>query len=121
MLIKLPHGPTLYINIGGNSTYMNYRLYISYRDICFHEKIVVEHSNALELYNDMKLTHVYESHWNTTHSDLGDFQYSTDSPHFPTVEEFDQILNSLSIGQIKYVMRSKRYNCSYYCGLKRIS
>ena len=101
---------------------MSYRLYISYRDTCWHEKILIlDTSDALELYNEMKLTHIYETHWNENHADFGDFPYLTDSPLFPPFEEFQQVMNSLNIGQIKYVMRSKRNNCSYFCGLKRIA
>ena len=100
---------------------MSYRLYISYRDTCWHEKIVIQLSDALELYNEMKLTHVYETHWNGNHTDVGDFPYSANSPFFPSFEEFQQAMNSLNVGQIKYVMRSKIYNCSYVCGLKRLA
>jgi len=100
---------------------MSYRLYISYRDTCWHEKIVIESSEALDLYNEMKLTHGYETHWNGNHTDVGDFPYSADSPFFPSFEEFQHVMNSLNVGQIKYVMRSKIYNCSYVCGLKRLA
>ena len=100
---------------------MTYRLYISYRDTCWHEKMMIEHSGALELYDEMKLTHVYETHWDENHADFGDFPYSSNSPLFPSFEEFQQVLNSLNVGQIKYVMRSKGENYSYYCCLKRIA
>ena len=100
---------------------MSYRLYISYRDICWQEKILIVRTDALELYNEMKLTHVYEDHWNNHHADFGNFPYSTDSSLFPSFEDFQQAMNSLNVGQIKYVMHSKRYNCSYFCGLKRIA
>jgi hypothetical protein len=97
-----------------------YRLYILYRDTCWNQTIRVESSNALELYNEMKLTHVYETHWDEHHADIGDFPYSSDSPFFPSFEEFQQVMNSLTVGQIKYVMRSKIYICSYFCSLKRL-
>ena len=100
---------------------MSYRLYISYRDICWQEKILIVRTDALELYNEMKLTHIYEDHWNNHHADIGHFPYSTDSSLFPSFEDFQQAMNSLNVGQIKYVMRSKRNNCSYFCGLKRIA
>jgi hypothetical protein len=102
---------------------MNYRLYISYRDICWHEKIVIGSStNILELYNEIKLTHVYETHWDEHHHHhFGEFPYKTDSPIFPSFAYFKQVAESLSIGDMKYVMRSKKDNCSYYCGLKRLA
>jgi hypothetical protein len=100
---------------------MEFMLYISYKDICWNEKIRISDSDPMRLYDEMKLTHVYETHWTNNHTDLGYFPYSEDSPLFPSFEHFQQILNSLNIGQIKYVMRSKRNNCSYFCGCKRLS
>jgi len=96
-------------------------LYISYKDICWNGKIRISGSDLLYLYDEMKLTHVYETHWTNNHVEFGDFPYSEDSPLFPSFEDFQQILNSLNVGQIKYVMRSKRNNCSYFCGCKRFS
>lgn len=98
---------------------MSYSLYISYKDTCWHEKILLQMSDALALYNEMIFTDTYEGHWNVTHNEFGEFPYSTDSPLFPSFEEFQQVMNSLNIGQIKYVMRSKKKHCSYFCGLKR--
>ena len=100
---------------------MSYRLNISYKDCCLSEKIVIEGSDPLHLYEEMKLTHVYESHWNLNHaSTYGEFPFSSDSLLFPSVEQFQHILDSLSVGQTKYVMKSKQMMCSYHCGLKRL-
>jgi len=100
---------------------MTYRLYISYRDTCWNETICIESSESLVLYNEMKSTHVYEAHWNKNHADVGYFPYSTDSPLFPSFEDFQLTMNTINVGQLKYVIRSKGSICSYFCGLKRLS
>ncbi len=100
---------------------MTYRLYISYRDTCWHEKIVIEGESSTILYEEMKHTDVYETHWKERHQTLGIFPYCADSQLFPQFEQFNEIIQSLTnIGQIKYVMRSKSPSCSYYCCVKKL-
>lgn len=99
---------------------MTFYLYISYKDICWREKIVIPITNVTSLYEEIKRTDNYASHWNLHHPELGGFPYLEDSPLFPTVEECQGVMDTLHIGQMKYVMRSKRAHCSYFCCVKRV-
>lgn len=100
---------------------MLYRLYISYKDCCWGEKIIINDTDPLHLYEEMKRTHVYETHWDINHaSSYGEFPFGSESLLFPSFEQFQHILDSLIVGQTKYAINSKQIMCSYYCGLKRI-
>lgn len=100
---------------------MTFRLYISYRDVCWREKIVLSITDVSSLYEEIQQTENYASHWYFHHADLGMFPYVAESPLFPSIEECQQMMNSLHVGQMKYIMRSKRSHCSYFCGLKRLT
>ena len=74
-----------------------------------------------EIYDEIKNTHIYGSHWDACHSDIGIFPFGENSPLFPTIEAIQNIVNSLAIGQLKYIMRGKSYGASYYCAVKRLT
>ena len=74
-----------------------------------------------EIYDSMKFIDMYEGHWNACHSDIGIFPFGENSPLFPTIEAVQTIVNSLSVGQLKYIMRGKSQGASYYCALKRLA
>jgi len=100
---------------------MLFRLYISYKDNCWKEKIVIEDSDIQHLYDEMLLTHVYESHWNNNHSDCGPFPYHNGSSLFPIFEQFTSKISALNINQFRYLMRSKIDICSYIVSIKRLA
>jgi hypothetical protein len=101
---------------------MSYILYISYKDTCWKEKIPIWPLTTIqEIYDELKRTGVYRDHWDLFHSDIGIFPFEENSPLFPTIEAVQTIVNSLSVGQLKYIMRGKSQRASYYCALKRIA
>lgn len=101
---------------------MTYRLYISYKDTCWKEKMPFGSMTTVqEIYDQMKFIHAYEGHWNACHSDIGIFPFREDSPLFPTIDAVQNIVNSLAIGQLKYIMRGKSFGASYYCAVKRLT
>ena len=71
------------------------------------------------MYAELRVVHVYNDHRVNYHSDLGCFPYDEDSPHFPPFEDVLQKINTLEVGQKKYVMRSKLSHCSYTCSVLR--
>lgn len=99
---------------------MSYMLYISYKDTCWKYKIPLFIPTVQEIYNEIKNIDTFEVHWNACHSDIGIFPFGGDSPLFPTIEAVQNIVNSLNVGQLKYIMRGKSFGASYYCALKRI-
>ena len=101
---------------------MSYILYISYKDICWKDKIPIWPLTTVhEIYNELTHHDVYSAHWNACHSDIGIFPFGENSPLFPTIEAVQTIVNSLSVGQLKYIMRGKSQGASYYCALKRLA
>ena len=88
---------------------MTYRLYISYRDIIHgKENFRFESPDPVYLFTELNLTDNLDSRL-------------ADSPLFPTFEAFTEIMNSLTVGQMKNVIRLIRNDYSYICSVKRLA
>jgi hypothetical protein len=88
---------------------MSYRLYISYRDIIHgKETFRFESPDPIYLFTELN------------HTDYLDSRLA-DSLLFPTLEAFTAIMNSLTVGQMKNVIRLIRNEYSYICSVKRLA